>query len=236
MKQILEDLKTRSLRESTQKTYFRIWRQFNKFVVCLDRIPSTWEERTSLFLAHLIDSGAQSASIKSYVSAIKRILDDCYEWNDTKVLLHSLTRACRLINDRVRTRLPIQSSLMELLLFEIQRYLHKQPYLITMYSAMIVLHYYGLLRIGELTESPHVIKAMNVNISRNKEKILTHLYSSKMHGAANRPQSIKISSRFEDDEQQKKSFNWHFCPFNILNTYINVRHNPESYEEQFFIF
>ena len=124
--------------------------------------------------------------------AIKRILvDDGYDWNDTKVLLHSLTRACRLINDKVRTRLPIQSSLMEVLLFEIQRYLHKQPYLITMYSAMIALGYYGLLRIGELTESPHVIKAMNVNISRNKEKILIHLYSSKTHGAANRPQTIK---------------------------------------------
>ena len=52
------------------------------------------------------------------------------------MLLASLTRACKLINDRVRTRLPIGFNLLELILFELQRHYttggYNQPYLITM--------------------------------------------------------------------------------------------------------
>ena len=84
--------------------------------------PKLWEDRTTLFIGHLIDKGIQSSTIKSYVSAIKKTLvDDDYEWQDNRVLLGSLTRACKLVNDRVKTRLPVQRGLLDLLLFEIQR-------------------------------------------------------------------------------------------------------------------
>ena len=118
----MDRLMCKQTRSSTAETYLRIWRQFNNFIIKLDSKPNSWEDRTTLFITHLIDNGAQSNSMKSYVSAIKRILaNDGYEWNEKKVLLSSLTRACRLINDKVKTRLPIQCGLLELILFEIQR-------------------------------------------------------------------------------------------------------------------
>ena len=84
-------------------------------------MPILWEDRTSLFMAYLIDKGVQSSTIKSYVSAIKRtLLNDKYKWKDELILLTSLTKACKLVNDSVRTRLPIHCSLLEMILFELQ--------------------------------------------------------------------------------------------------------------------
>ena len=95
-------------RNSTVRTYLNIWRQFNYIVISLDVAPPTWEARTTLYIAYLIDNGRQSSSIKSYVSAKKKMLViDGYKWKDEEVLLNSLTKACRLLNDRVRQRFPI---------------------------------------------------------------------------------------------------------------------------------
>ena len=127
----------------------------------------------------------QSQTVKTYVSAIKRVLiDDGYTWDNTKILLTSLTRGCRIINDRVRTRLPIQCNLLELILFEVQRIFtdSSQYYLEILYKALFALGYYGLFRVGELTLSPHVIKASNVHVATNQDKILIVLYTSKTHG------------------------------------------------------
>ena len=96
MKLILERLKSQSCRKSTNQTYLNIWRNFNNFVIHLDVKPDKWEDRVSLFLAHMIDKGLQSSSVKSYVSAIKKILViDSYPWDDNAILLSTLTRACR---------------------------------------------------------------------------------------------------------------------------------------------
>ena len=69
-------------------------------------------------MGYKIDQGMQSSTVKSYVSAIKKtLIDDGYSWDDNKVLVSSLTKACRIINDRVMTRLPINCSLLEMMLF-----------------------------------------------------------------------------------------------------------------------
>ena len=130
MELLLEGLIMKQNRSSTYQTYLRIWRQFNKFVISLDRKPNTWEERATLYVCHMIQKGMQSSSIKSYMSAIKRTLvDDGYAWKDEKILLTALTKACKLVNDRVYTRLPITCGLLELLLFELERQFSKQYYL-----------------------------------------------------------------------------------------------------------
>ena len=110
-----------------------------------------WKDRTSLFIAHLIhERRFQSTSVKSYVSAIKKTLViDGYKWIDEKILLSSLTRACKLVNDHVRTRFPIQCGLLEIMLFEFERIFSTQPYLEKLYKALFALGYYGLMRIGE---------------------------------------------------------------------------------------
>ena len=240
VEKIIMRLKNQQNRTSTCKTYLRIWRQFNKFIINLDRKPALWEDKTTLFIGYLINKGTQSSSIKSYVSAIKRILvDDGYNWDDTKVLLSSLTKACRLINDRVHTRLPIQCGLLELILGEIRRYFmaKNQDYLEKLYLALISLGYYGLMRVGELTntESNHALRACNVHIAQNKNKILLVLYTSKTHGLNNRPQKIKIEANNKEKSGHYKSRI--FCPFQLLRNYLECRGSSyHSDTEQFFVF
>ena len=120
MQRIVEKLKMQQFRSSTAETYFSVWRQFNKFLIQLDYMPAFWEDRAQLFMPYLIDQkGMQSCTVKSYVSAIKKILIiNKYDWNDKRILVVSLTRACRLVNDSIRTWLPIHCSLLELILFE----------------------------------------------------------------------------------------------------------------------
>ena len=232
---ILEDLLANQNRKSTARNYLSIWRQFNTFLIQLDTLPQFWEDRTSLFIAHLVQKGIQSGTIKSYVSGIKDMLVHVnYKWDDSKILLTSLTKACRLCNDHVTTRLPIHCGLLELLLFELERCLSKQWYLECMYKAIFSLGYYGMLRISELVKSDHVVKACNVHMALNKDKLMIMLYSSKTHGEGSRPQSIKIVSN--QREKSGKYAHRHFCPFVVINDFIKMRGNYAHEMEQFFIF
>ena len=120
-------------------------------------------------------------------------MDDGYELNMHSLLLHSLSKACKLQNDRVHVRHPIKTGLLEMLLFEMERIFHKQYYLETLYKTIFLLGYYSLLRIREMAYSPHVLRAKNMNIGKNKNKLLLVLYSSKTHHLELRPQQIKIS-------------------------------------------
>ena len=62
-------------RSSTQKNYYCVWKIFNEFFVKLDRKPSGWEDRITLFVAYLINRGKKSTTVRSYVSAIKAVLN-----------------------------------------------------------------------------------------------------------------------------------------------------------------
>ena len=61
MEFIMNNLKARRFRKSTERNYYKIWKLFNKFFIRLDRKPKTWQQRAS-------------STIKSYISAIKTIL------------------------------------------------------------------------------------------------------------------------------------------------------------------
>ena len=234
MKLIIEKLKSCQYRESTANMYLGVWQQFNKFLMRLDKVPTSWEDRATLFVAYLIEEkGLQSSTIKSYISAIKRTLvDDDKEWDDSKILIRSLTRACRMINDTVRTRLAIHCSLLEMLLFELQNIFAGQWYLEIMYKAIFVLGYYGLMRIGEMTESPHVLKAKDVFIGTNKRKLLLVLHSSKTHVSGT--QEIKIVAN--KDEKTGSYRKRHFCPMAIIDIYNKAQGPYLERNEQFFIF
>ena len=232
MEQIVERLMMKQHRDSTSRTYLSIWRQFNKFLVNLDKKPKFWEDRTTLFIAYLVDRGMQSGTIKSYVSAIKKTLVmDGYKWDDDMVLVRSLAKACKIVNDKVRTRLPIHCNLLEMILFEVQRYFgnRQQLYLEILYKTLFAISYYGLMRISEVTYSPHTLKAKSVHIASNKDKMLLILYSSKTHDKSSRPQKIKITSNGRKGGK-------YFCPFTLMRQYMAIRGNYASEEEQFFTF
>ena len=156
---------------------------------------------------------------------------DKYRWNNNLVLFTSLTKACKNINNRVRTQLPISQGLLEILLFELEHLYHDQSYLLVLYRAVFALGYYGLLRVGELAKSQHCIRAKNIHVGVNKNKILVILYTSKTHNSANKPQKIKVTAG-DPMICKKKSLN--FCPFQLLRDYIAMRGQYSSDDKQFF--
>ena len=116
---IMESLRWKSTKSSTAKNYHSIWREFNQFLIRLDRKPQYWEDRVALFCTYLVDKGRKSSTIRSYISAIKKVLKtDGYPWNDGRVELTALTNACKLINDVVKTRLPINCKLLGIAAFQ----------------------------------------------------------------------------------------------------------------------
>ena len=171
-------------------------------------------------------------------------MDDKFELSVDQMQLRAITRACRLINDQLKVRLPIDIKLLETILFETERLFQDQPYLSIMYQAIFSIAYYGLLRIGEIAKGAHSIKAADVLIGVNKNKIQLTLYTSKTHDEAVGPQKIKIAAvpPKADNPTQPNILSHtgrkeaHFCPFNLINKYMKIRGDFESLDEQFFVF
>ena len=144
---MIEKLKVQSCQKLTAKNYLGIYRRFKQFILKLDVRPRAWEDKATLFIGYLTENGMQSSSVKPYLSAIKKTLVvNGYKWNDARVQVATLTRACRLINDIVMTRFCVYCDLLEIMLFQIEMKFNQQPYQEIMYKAMFILGYYGLLR------------------------------------------------------------------------------------------
>ena len=253
MESILESLKSSKHQPSTKYTYSKIWQKFNKFVIRLDRIPKKWEQRVSLYCGYIIDvQHLKSTTVKSYISAIKdTLVTDGYPWSDDDILLNTITRSCKLKNDVLKTRLPIRKNLLEVILYQLQRKFSKsnQPYLEIMYITAFLLFYYGMLRVGELANSQHAIKAKDIHSGKRKNKILMILYSSKTHSKADIPQTITIQDEdiieVHAGKQRSSSKNklphqfiqeTNFCPFLWTNRYLTARGGYLHKDEQFLIF
>ena len=219
-----------------------MWNKFNQFIIKLDRIPKSWEERTCLYCTYLICiKSRKSSTVKSYISAIKCVLRrDGYIWEDNKLLLNTITKSCKLKNDKVKTRLPIQLGLLDLIMYSIRRKYHDQPFLESLYITAYLFAYYGLMRVGELADSPHSLKAVNVHESRDLDKLLIVLYSSKTHGPDSLPQKIRIiGNKFIQVKNNNETFNHtmvrkklgKFCPVEWARHYIRLR-GPTSHDDE----
>ena len=134
MERILESLKSNKNRRSTVKNYHQIWRQFNEFILKLDVKLNNWECRVAFFCAYMVEKGNKSTTIRSYISAIKNVLvTDGYHWDDSLILVESITKACRLMNDTVFNRFPIRIGFLEMILFEVGRIYNDNVYLEILY-------------------------------------------------------------------------------------------------------
>ena len=94
----------------------------------------------------------------------------------------------------------------------------KQPYLESLYQAISCLAYYGLMRISKLTQGTHAVKAKNIQVAENKDKIKVIIYSSKMHDKSSIPQEIKISSKDTHKHFGSQGAEKVFCPFQLLRS------------------
>ena len=113
MQMIVDRLKSQQYRNSTRKNYYVVWKLFNKFFIRLDKKPDTWKDHLTLFVGYLIDNKRQFATVKSYISAVRAILMEIgVKLNNEHTQFSSLTKACRLVNDQIKTRLPIQKDLL----------------------------------------------------------------------------------------------------------------------------
>ena len=111
--QFIELIKGQRTRETTRRNYHTIWRSFNRFLLKLDRVLDSWEDKLTLFVGYLVDKNRKSTTIRSYVSVIKSILMiEKIDINEDRYLITSLTKACRYRNDRVITRPPIHKSML----------------------------------------------------------------------------------------------------------------------------
>ena len=103
-----------------------------------------------------------------------------------------------------------------------------QPYLRCMYQTFFILSYYGLFRVGELASGSHPVRAKNVHVAMNKDKIRFILYTSKTHGLELKPQKIKISavsSKSSVKNTKPNSIGHQFCPFQLSCEYLAIRGN-----------
>ena len=250
MENLLEQLKQEGNRDSTKAIYHTIWKNFNKFLIKLDRMPKTWEDRTCIYCTHLIcEKRLQSSTVRSYISAIKWVLrNDGYCWDDGKMLLNTLTKSCKVKNDRVKTRLPIQKGLLEMVLFEIRRKFCDQPYLEALYISAFLLAYYGLMRVGEIALSDHTVKAVDIhkaNANTSKKRLCIILHSSKTHDNSMIPQKIKIHgfNTLEitaNDKSEcytiKDKRKHHFCPVDWIVKFTDMRSPIVVDSENLFVF
>ena len=210
---IVDNLKSQRFRDCTRCTYYRIWKIFGRSYLRLDVKPPTWEERIVLFAAFLIDNKLKSATVRSYLSALRSMLaEDGFELNKNLFLIGSLTRACKLKNDRLTVRFPIHNKASN---YFIGR---NQVYLAVLFEGMLLAGYYGLLRAGEITKSPHSLLAKNVHIGTNKKKLLFVLHTSKTHNAGEEPQTIKIKST-SSTATNKKTLH---CLFVGIKNYLEM--------------
>ena len=241
---IVDRLKNDRVRLSTRANYYGIWKHFNEFYIKLDIKPETWEERLVLFAGLLADSGRKGNTIKSYILAIKAVLkEDGVDLCEDKFLLSAITKACKYKNEKVHIRFPIQKGVLVILLNQLEEIFAEQPYLERLYKALFTTVYYGLFRVGELTMGSHPVRASDVHIGSNKNKMLFVLHTSKTHWKDSCPQTIKISSTIKSDRmldckfKLKNNSGTMLCPYTILRNFLSFRSNHYQTErEPFFIF
>ena len=234
---IIDTLHLQRHRSTTRHTYYIMWKKFNQFIAKLDHKPTNWEDRLVLFTGYLVDRQFQSSTIRSYISAMRSVLSEINIWlSQSNYLLTSLTRACRLNNDMITTRLPIHKSLLEVLLHNIAKYFENkhQIYLAILYKALFSRAYYRMFRVGELMMGHHAIQAEHVHVAQNKEKMLFMLFSSKTHTKADKPQLVKITSTPGTTSNcTTKSC---LCPFRLLKDYFAFCPHSVADMEHFFCF
>ena len=136
-------------RSSTKKNYYADRKLFNQFFIRLDKKPNSWEDPIILFTGYLIDNGCKSTTVKSYISAIKSVLqDDHIEVSEDRCLLNSLTKACHFQNNHIWTRLPIRKNLLHLILQKVSMVFRSEHvYLVLLYRTSLCLlpHITGFL-------------------------------------------------------------------------------------------
>ena len=101
-----------------------------------------------------------------------------------------------------------------------------------MYQTAFTVAYFGMLKVGEIGAGCRTIKAKDVHVGKNKNKILMVLYTSKTHGKESCPQKIRIMADNQTHVQKNK---FCFCPFNLACRYCSWHGNYLEDSEPFLV-
>lgn len=217
------------------------WRGFNAFYIDLMDKDITWEHRLELYVAFLLVKKAQEPTIRSYISGIKYIANLIgINIDSTKCRFHSLVKAARIKNGKVKIRLPIKLRLLNRMIEEVPalKKLQNQPYLVKLYKAIFASAYYGLLRIGEITGSKHSIKSRDVHVALDRPKVQFRIWSAKNKKRGSWPDDIKIEGLTDCKachSDSKKSSSFRVCPVHLIKQYHAVRPRTSG-SAQFFCY
>ena len=215
---ILDMLRTKRYKGSTEKNYHQIWAQINEFLIGLNRMPESWEDRLVIYIMSLVQIGRASQTISSYIRAIKAVLrTEQIIIKDESYTLASLIKACKIKNEILHVRPPIQKGLLRILLDRMDEYFcaRSQDYLCKLYKAIATTMYYGMLRMDEATSGDHLINVRDVFVGRVKDKVLLVLCSIKTHDLSDQPQQVKILAGDIDEKDR----NARYCSFRASREY-----------------
>ena len=154
----VDELFQASIALSSFKVYRRAWSLFNQASVHMGLqfngsidLPLS-ADQIILFVGYLSNSGFASASITSYTSAIGYIHKLLNLPDPTgQFMVQKLLSACNKVNNSVDTRLPITISILQRLVQALDHTV-STPYLRQLFKAMYSIAFFGLMRLGEITQ------------------------------------------------------------------------------------
>lgn len=221
------------LKKNTKRAYRMAYLSFTRFNLALDNMPERLDNQLAIYVASRVEQGDHSATIESYLSGIKFMLGkDGVEINTWTARLRSLIKACKYKNDQVEQRLPISESLLVKLIKQLDKIFAAQPFLGKLYRCMLVLGFYGMLRVGEMASGDHPVLARDVHFNHKLKKVQIILRTSKTHGVGDQPQYVKFNS----DDARVNLYNRKFCPYQVVWDYMQARGPKLSDRDPFFVF
>lgn len=223
----------RGMKNNTKRAYHSAYLDFTRFNLSLDDMPELLDDQLAMYVAFRIEKGDASGTIKSKLSGIKSMLElDSIEINTRTVRLRALIKACKYKNDRVYQRFPINESLLARVIKHIDQIFHNQPYSAKLYKSIVVMGYYGMMRIGELATGDHPVLARDVHFNHASRKVQVILRTSKTHGLGDQPQYIK----FSDADAHVYLYNKKFSPYSVVMEYLLTRGDKKSDSDPFYVF
>lgn len=158
----------RGNKSSTQRTYRSAYLEFTRFNLSLDNMPELLDDQLAIFVASRVEKGDYSHTVESYLSGIKSMLAvDGIEINTRTARLRALIKACKYKNDRVIQRMPIKEALLVRIIRQVDIMFAGQPYLASLYKCMLVMGYFGMMRVGEMASGDHPVMARDVHLAHD---------------------------------------------------------------------
>ena len=218
----MSNLISGSISKDTANQYNRVWKDLQEFCTnVLKRHFSASEENIALYISHLDLKNLQPSTIQSHLSAISflsqmnNMQDHTGSFNVEKIMksLHKKSHT-------TDTRLPINQNLLNSIIY-ITATQCDSVYESALYRAMFSLSYYALLRVGECTQSKHVLTTNNVKriLTAGSCQAITIQFSS-FKNSSNKnsaPPVLEIQRRGGES-----------CPVKIISHYLLVRHAGEG--------